>query len=166
MWCCELYCFILSKITLTKWTNVLKILLKRHHWVLSYCFLPHTTPCIGPWELGGCKSHFCFVSVLLQVFCQLERQEAGARTCSFQFVCWFCHCHPSWFQWQLVTVPSFFPHSQTRSFMPLIIMLVATLARQRPFLRGVSPDLWILPPGTRGTSELSQKSRSPDFWVC
>lgn len=31
-------------------------------------FLPHTTPCFGPWELGGCKSHFCPVSVLLQVF--------------------------------------------------------------------------------------------------
>lgn len=133
MWCCELYCLILSKLTLTKWASGLKIFLQRHHRVLCYCFLPHSTLCFGTWGLGGCKPRFCFVSILLPAgFCQPERQEEGARTCSFQFVCWFCCCHPSGFQEQPVPVPSFLPHSQTSS-----IMLAAAAARQHP-----SSEVW------------------------
>lgn len=98
MWCCELYCLILSKLTLTKWARGLKIFLQRHHRVLCYCFLPHSTLCFGTWGLGGCKPRFCFVSALLPAgVCQPERQEEGARTCSFQFVRWLCCCHPSGF---------------------------------------------------------------------
>ena len=156
MWCCELYCLILSKLTLAKWASGLKIFLQRHHWVLCYCFLPHSTLCFGTWGLGGCKPHFCFVSVLLPAgFCQPERQEEGARTCSFQFVRWFGT------QWvpratgSSSQLPSTLPNQQHHAG--------GSSSRAAPLLRAVSPAPWTLPSGAWGTSRPSpQRSGS---WI-
>lgn len=119
----------------------IKILLQGHLQVVCYCFLSYAL--FALWHEGwGAENHISALSVCFPVrFCQLERQEKGARICSFLSACCFCYCLPSGF------VPASF-HSQTSFIIPL--RSGSTSQRQHLLLR-LCPTSCSLLPSAWGT---------------